>query len=108
MAYYGTTSATTLANPPVLLARGIGNTVNGTTDVIGQGLWMWSSTVSTTEANASAFFTDGYYLGMKKGDVIMVVGTSGTTQTLALMVCGQVTTAGVSMTTGNFISSTFG
>lgn len=107
MAYYGATAASSIANPPVLLARGMGNTVNGTTDVIGQGLWMYSSTNSTTEASASLFFTDAYYLGMRKGDVVLCVGTSGTTQTLNILVMGAVTTAGNSMSSGSAITSTF-
>ena len=107
MAYSGATAASSIANPPVLLARGMGNTVNGTTDVIGQGLWMYSSTNSTTEMQASNFFTDAYYLGMRKGDVVLCVGTSGTTQTLCIQVIGAVTTNGASMSSGNAISSTF-
>ncbi len=110
MSYSGATAASSLANPPVLLAAAVGGKVN-TTSTGGNGsqLWMYNSSNGTTDTLVSNFFTDAYYLGMRKGDVVIAQGCTGSTVNILIGVLGAVSTAGAAIaSTGAFISSTFG
>lgn len=121
MSYSGSTAGTTLANPPLLISSGVTKTVlnNGST-VIGAGkgsgaqLWLYTSTNSGTEAssgtNSGTFFSDAYYLGMKNGDVVIMVGaTAATTIGLTIGVVQGITSTGAGgyISTGSMVSSTF-
>jgi hypothetical protein len=113
MAYYGTTQLSSIANPPVQLAKGLGGLANTTASSIGgTGLWLYSSSNSATEAssgtNSGTFFTDAYYLGMKSGDVMMMVCSTGSSVGFAIGVIGGVSTAGAYMSTGSQTNSTAG
>ena len=107
MAYYGTTAATSVANPPVLIARGLTPTNAGST--YATGLWVYNSTNLTTDMTASNFFSDAYYIGMKQGD--LVLGTQNTTAGSSTVLfagsLGAVTTSGAALSTGGTITSTF-
>jgi hypothetical protein len=129
MSYYGTTQLSSLANPPKLLvgqfagapaggsgSSGLttqGSTVagagNGSGSVQGAQLWMYCSTNSSTDITGSNFFSDGYYAGMRAGDV--VIGTffssAGSTVTSFLGAIVSVSTSGASLSTGSLMTSTF-
>lgn len=121
MSYSGSTAASTLANPPVLVSSGMsriainnGSTVNGTGGGSGTQLWVYTSTNSATEAssgtNSGAFFSDGYALGMRNGDIVFMVGaTAATTLGLAIGVIQGMTSTGAGgfISTGSQVSSTF-
>lgn len=102
MAYSGSTAASSVANPPINLVRGVGNTVNGAGNVLGSslqttnpfsggnGLWYYSSSDGSTVLQAAGYFSDGLSLGMRNGDVLISVsqsslGTSPTMQIGVLM-----------------------
>jgi len=114
MPYSGSTAGSTLTNPPIQLVRGVGGPIvnNGSTRGTGTGLWFYTSTMSATEAssgtNSGTFFTDAYYLGMKNGDVIIMVGSTGSTVGITMGVIQGVSTSGAYLSTGSMISSTFG
>lgn len=109
MAYSGATAASSVANPPVRL----GGTMSGYMNTLSTGgnggqLWMWNSSNGTTDAFAANYFTDAFYLGMRKGDVIIMQGCTGSTVNINIGVLGAVTTNGAALaSTGAFISSTF-
>jgi len=121
MSYSGTTASSTLANPPLLISSGmqrnflnVGSTLNGTGAGAGAQLWLYSSTNSATEAssgtNSGQFFTDAYALGMRNGDVVIMVGaTAATTVGLAIGVVQGITSTGAGgyISTGSQVSSTF-
>lgn len=121
MSYSGSTAGSTLANPPVLISSAMvktvlnnGSTVNGAAKGSGAQLWLYTSTNSATEAssgtNSGGFFADAYYLGMKNGDVVIMVGaTAATTLGLAIGVIQGITSTGAGgyMSTGSQVSSTF-
>jgi hypothetical protein len=80
MAYSGTTAASSLSNPPRRLIGGVGQITNSTGLTTaptaapgGQGgaVWVYTSTNLTTDLVVSNFFSDGYYLGMRPGDLVM-------------------------------------
>ena len=128
MSYYGSTQSSSIANPPrQLVAPFATNTaIVGSTEYLstqgstaannanapgggGGGLWFYSSTNATTDLTASNFFSDGFYLGMRAGDVVIgnqfsSLGSSVTTFTGSIV---SVSTAGASLSTGTLITSTF-
>jgi len=116
MAYYGTTAASSVSNPPRKVIDGVaqlGMSTGLTTAPAvpgGQGgsLWMYCSTNLTTDINAAGFFSDGKALGMRPGDFVMAsqFSSAGSTVTLYLGVVSQITTAGAaSLSTGGSMTS---
>ena len=128
MSYYGSTQSSSIANPPRQLVAPFAQNaaLAGSTEYLstqgstaannanapgggGGGLWFYSSTNATTDITASNFFSDGFYLGMRAGDVVIgnqfsSLGSSVTTFTGSIV---SVSTAGASLSTGTLITSTF-
>lgn len=123
MAYYSSTEAATVANPPLNLIRGLGNqsstnnavvgtTANANVPAVagGNGLWYYSSTDASSDIEAATgYFTDGKKLGMRNGDVIMTVyGGTNKSTSITMSVGVLVTTnstAGFSIAVGANIHS---
>lgn len=119
MAYSGTTAASSLRNPPRCIAGGglygaIGASTGLTTapeapNNQGGSLWFYSSTNLSTDVLASNFFSDGYYIGMRPGDLVIgqqFSSAGSSVQTFIGTITG-VSTDGASMSTGGTITSTF-
>ncbi len=127
MAYFGTTQLSSVANParqlvapfatnPALVGSTMFLTTQGSTASnnpnapggAGGGLWFYASTNLTTDITATNFFSDGFYLGMRAGDVVIGAQFSslGSTVQSFLGVIVSVSTAGASLSTGSLISST--
>jgi hypothetical protein len=128
MAYFGSTQLSSIANPPRQLVAPFATNpaLAGSTQFMstqgstatnnanapgggGGGLWFYSSTNLTTDLTAANFFSDGFYLGMRAGDVVMgnqfsSLGSSVTTFTGSIV---SVSTAGASLSTGSLLTSTF-
>lgn len=128
MSYYGTTQLSSIANPPRQLIAPFATNpaLAGSTEYLstqgstaannanapgggGGGLWFYSSTNATTDITATNFFSDGFYIGMRAGDVVMgnqfsSLGSSVTTFVGSIV---SVSTAGASLSTGTLITSTF-
>lgn len=129
MSYFGSTQLSSVANPPRQLVAplAVNPAIVGSTEFLstqgstaannpngpgggGGGLWFYSSTNLTTDIVAANFFSDGFYLGMKAGD--MVIGNSfsslgSSVQTFQGSIV-SVSTAGASLSTGSLMTSTFG
>lgn len=110
MSYQSSTVQTTASNPPVLMVSAIGIGSGSTAFSGGNRKW-WSyiSTNLTTDIAAANFFTDGFYLGMRPGDLVIGAqytsdGSSGIAFT---GVISAVTTSGAQFTTGSIMTSTF-
>lgn len=56
------------SNPPRRMVEGIGG---------GAKLWFYSSADAAATVDASGYFTNGYDLGMRDGDLIFVYQTAG-------------------------------
>lgn len=111
MAYKGSTELSSVANPPIQISGGLGggSNVGSTTSPIGNKLWFYGSTDTTTGPFVANYFTDGLSLGMKQGDVMIVsalASTVASSQPLYMGIIGAVTTAGTQLSTHSFISST--
>lgn len=129
MAYYGTTAASSVSNPPRQLVAPFATNpaLAGSTEYLstqgstagnnanapgggGGGLWFYASTNLTTDLVASNFFSDGFYLGMRAGDIVQGAQFSslGSTVTTFIGAIVSVSTAGASLSTGSLMTSTFG
>src|ERR1051325_7450093 len=90
MSYFGTTQPSSVANPPrqLIAPFACNPALVGSTEFLstqgstaannpnapgggGGGLWFYSSTNATTDITATNFFSDGFHLGMRAGDVVM-------------------------------------
>ncbi len=60
------------ANPPALIAQGIARGSNKESR-----LWQYSSADALTLVQASGYFSNGYHLGIRSGDVIQCVDNDG-------------------------------
>ena len=132
MAYYGsgyTTVASSLQNPPrqrvapfATNAPVAGSTAYMLSNVAtaaqannagagqGGGLWIYNSSNLTTDIVAANFFSDGFYLGMRPGDIVMgaqVATSAGTTLVTFMGAILSVSTAGASLSTATVMTSTF-
>lgn len=120
MAYLGSTELSSVANPPICVAGGMGagadvRIASGSTLYInndygastagtykrglgfGQKMWIYHTTDMTSAPWNTAYFTDAGVLGMRPGDIIFMVrqGTTlGTSQYLSIGVIGNVSTSG--------------
>lgn len=127
MSYSGTTAASSVANPPRQLVApfGMNPAQTGSTQYLstqgstaannpnapgggGGGLWYYASTNLTTDLTAANFFSDGFYLGMRAGDMVMgaqftSLGSSVITFVGAVV---SVSTSGASLSTGSLNTST--
>ena len=121
LTYSGSTAGSTASNPPMVIAQAVGGRVpwatTGSTDSpvdysAGGKVWFYSSTnlcqdlSSTAQVNA---FSDGIALGMRKGDILIGVQTSGnsTAGQLYMGIIGASNAStGFSLTTA-YITSTY-
>lgn len=128
MAYFGSTQASSIANPPRQLIGPMaqnpaqlgstmylstqGSTAANNANAPGGGggsLWFYASTNLTTDLSAANFFSDGFYLGMRPGDVVQGAQFTslGSSVITFLGAITLVSTAGAQMSSGSLITSTF-
>jgi hypothetical protein len=130
MSYFGTTQASSVANPPQLIAGPFAqnpfqtgstmflttqgstaaqNTNNSGGRSMGAQLWTYVSTNETTDVTGANFFVDAAYIGMRAGDLVMGAWftSQGSSAVCFLGLITSVSTAGASLSTGSLITSTF-
>lgn len=95
-------------NPPACIAQQL---TRGTTTGVDNKpqVWIYSSTNLTTDLTAANFFTDGYYLGMRPGDIVMgsQYTSAGSSRIAFQGIISAATTSGAQFTTGSVMTSTF-
>ena len=84
--YYGTTSGSTLRNPPNLLYAVVGGQIPNAGDLVvpstipnmqlGGKVWFYSSTNAPSDMTGAQGIIDGGRLGMKNGDLLIGVCVS--------------------------------
>lgn len=122
MGYNGSTASSSVANPPVLLMGtnaadqripGTGTTgstiyvtnayKNSSTALYSEGrafggqFWGYWSTDNTTAIASSGYFTDAGALGMRPGDVVMCVGSTGGTWITRFLTIAAISTSGAAV-----------
>ena len=83
-------------NPPRLLSQSIG-AVNG-------NLWVYLSADAATLTRVSGYFTNGFELGIRPGDVLFQVDTD--TSALTIQFCNASTAAATDFSDGTAITAT--
>lgn len=117
MSYSGTTAASSLQNPPIKIGGGVGGGTRFQTSAAnaagigGNGLWFYGTTDVSSTLFASGAIADGYELGMKTGDVVIIscfisTVTSSGTLTMGIVSSVSSTGGGTQLSSGSFMSST--
>lgn len=81
------------SNPPAVIAG----------PLTGRKLWFYASTDAQTDVDASGYITNGYDLGMRSGDVVLVVDTDASPVAASLHV---VNVSGTTIDLGNGVAIT--
>lgn len=112
MAYSGSTAASSIANPPSMfqipgIAGKRSTGILSSTKLKGWNVWVHRTTDSSTDLISNTYFTDGFYLGMREGDLIMGVACTGSSASVFMGIIGPVTTDGCGIaSSGGHLSST--
>ena len=123
MGYLGSTQVSSVANPPVQIFgtnSGIDQRIPGTGTTgstifvnnawrsastatynegraFGGNVWAYWSTDNTTAIASSGYFTDAGPLGMRPGDLILAVGTTGGTMITRILTIASISTSGAAV-----------
>lgn len=84
-------------NPPVLLMDTVGGTFR---------LWVYKSTDAASAVRVSGYFTDGWDLGMRAGDLVMVVDTDASPIASQIMIVTSATSSAVDLSDGTAVTAT--
>lgn len=85
------------ANPPFLIAQGVGNS---------RKVWMYVDTDAIATVRVSGYFTNGYTLGMRAGDIILVVDSDASPISAQICVVNEASTTTVDISDGTAITAT--
>ena len=85
------------SNPPFQVAQGVGS---------GRKIWFYASVDAATLVRVSGYFTNGYDLGMRAGDLVFVVDTDASPIAMQAMIVVQATASVVDLSDGTAITST--
>lgn len=91
------------SNPPFLMAGGALH--NGSTELTPR-LWGYSSVDAVTVVRVSGYFTNGYALGMRKGDLVLVLDNDASPITGSWCWVSSATAATVDLSDGVTITGT--
>lgn len=86
------------SNPPACINTGL---LNGLGKV-----WVYRSTDVSTVVDAAGYFTNGYDLGMRAGDVIYVCDTDASPLAIQIHIVNAATAASVDLSDGIAITAT--
>jgi hypothetical protein len=86
------------SNPPALISQGIGSVWR---------LWIYKSTDAATAVRVSGYFTNGWSLGMRAGDLVAVVDTDASPIAMQLCIVTSASrAAGVDLSDGVAVTAT--
>lgn len=86
------------SNPPALISQGIGGFWR---------LWIYKSTDLPTAVDAAGYITNGWTLGMRAGDLVMVVKTDASPISMQMHIVSTATKAGgVNLSDGLAVTAT--
>lgn len=84
-------------NPPALISQGIGGFFR---------LWIYKSTDAATAVDTANYFSNGYTLGMRQGDLVMTVKTDASPISMQMHIVTTATASGVNLSDGTAITAT--
>jgi hypothetical protein len=85
------------SNPPALVVGGVG---------AGPRIWTYSSTDAVTSVRVSGYFTNGYSLGMRAGDLVLVLDNDASPLTGSWCWVASATSSAVDLSDGVTITGT--
>lgn len=85
------------ANQPRCVVPGVG---------VGPRMWFYTSTDAVTTVRVSGYFTDGYKLGMRAGDIVLVLDNDASPVTGSWCWVATATTSAVDLSDGVTITGT--
>ncbi len=85
------------SNPPALISQGIGGFFRQ---------WVYKSTDAASAVRVSGYFTDGWQLGMRQGDLVLVVDTDASPITMQMMIVTSATSSAVDLSDGVAVTAT--
>lgn len=85
------------SNPPNLIAGGVGS---------GPRIWTYSSVDAVTLVRVSGYFTNGYALGMRAGDLVLVLDNDASPLTGSWCWVATATSSAVDLGDGVTITGT--
>lgn len=85
------------ANPPMLVAGALGGALN---------IWAYKSTDAAAAVRVSGYFTDGYELGMREGDLVIVVDTDASPIAMQMMIVTSAVAGTVDLSDGTAVTAT--
>jgi hypothetical protein len=109
MAYSGSTATT--PNPPICITPNVSGGKMGSTSVYARSrqIWFYNTSDGTTAVSSPGYFTDGLYLGMRVGDLLLAVCASTESSTgyqVSIGVLGTtLSTAGWNISTDSRLTS---
>lgn len=84
--------------PPMLISSGLGGAFN---------LWAYKSTDAATDVRVDGYITNGYDLGMRAGDIVLVIDTDAAPIAAQIMIVSSATSAaGVDLSDGTAVTET--
>ena len=69
-------------------------------------LWIYKSTDAASDVRVSGYFTNGYDLGMRAGDIVFVVDTDASPIAAQIMIVTSATSSAVDLSDGTAITAT--
>lgn len=85
------------SNPPSLIAQAPAG---------GRKVWLYSSTDGATTVRVSGYFTNGYLLGMRAGDILLMIDTDAAPIAASWMIVNAATTTTTDVSDGVAITET--
>lgn len=84
-------------NPPALVSQSLTGDFKE---------WVYKSTDPITDVRLSGYFTNGYKLGMRKGDLVKVIDTDASPITTQLCIVTSATSTAVDLSNGTAVTAT--
>ena len=86
------------SNPPVLVTEGGMNGQNK--------IWFYRSVDATTLVRVAGYFTNGWDLGMRSGDLLINVDTDASPLAMQLLIVNSASASGVDVSDGLAVTAT--
>lgn len=84
------------STPPVAVAQGL----------TGRSIWFYETTDAATAVRVSGYITNGYALGMRKGDIVFALDTDASPISMQAMIVTEATATTTDLSDGTVITGT--
>lgn len=85
------------ANPPALISQGIAGFFR---------IWAYKTTDAATVVRTSNYISNGWTLGMRKGDIVMAIDTDAAPISLQIMIVNDCTPTLCDLSDGTAVTAT--